>query len=160
MYVRQPTPKGDGAVLHAKQAVEGEAFAIMFGDDIVDSEIPALKQLMNVLKKCAGGHALSSKEKRVSSYGIAAGSKHSEGVFLLNELVEKQVQSGTFESRNWKVHRHAGILQILLSKAGKDGELRLIDGFARGSNWGVRSASSFKASATTPETSSGCSKPR
>ena len=48
VYVRQPMPLGDGdAILRAKEIVGNEPFAIMFGDDIVDHETPALKQLID-----------------------------------------------------------------------------------------------------------------
>jgi len=48
-YVRQRSPRGDGdAVLQAKHLIGNEPCAVMFGDDLVDAEEPALKQLINV----------------------------------------------------------------------------------------------------------------
>ena len=48
-YIRQQTPKGLGhAVLCAKNFVGNEPFAVLLGDDVVDSQIPCLKQLMQV----------------------------------------------------------------------------------------------------------------
>ncbi len=52
-YVRQPEPLGDGhAILCAKHLVyPGESVAVLFGDDLIDSEVPALKQLIDVHEK-------------------------------------------------------------------------------------------------------------
>src|SRR5574342_503047 len=48
-YIRQKKALGLGhAVLTAKRVVGNEAFAVLLGDDIIDSEIPALKQMMDV----------------------------------------------------------------------------------------------------------------
>ncbi len=47
-YVRQKEPLGLGhAVLCAKKFIGNEPFAVLLGDDIVDSEVPALKQMIN-----------------------------------------------------------------------------------------------------------------
>ena len=49
VYVRQPKPLGDGhAILCAEELVGNEPFAVLFGDDLVDHHIPAIKQLINV----------------------------------------------------------------------------------------------------------------
>ena len=47
-YTRQKEPRGLGhAVSLAKNFVEDEPFAVMLGDDIVDSKTPCLKQLID-----------------------------------------------------------------------------------------------------------------
>ncbi|MFB6225687.1 MAG: UTP--glucose-1-phosphate uridylyltransferase, partial [Candidatus Paceibacteria bacterium] len=51
-YVRQKEPQGNGdAILSAKNFVGDEPCAVLFGDEIFDSEVPALKQLMNVYEQ-------------------------------------------------------------------------------------------------------------
>ena len=52
-YVRQPRPLGDGhAIWCARHLVHpDEAVAVLFGDDLVDSKVPALKQLIGVYEK-------------------------------------------------------------------------------------------------------------
>jgi len=52
-YVRQPEPLGDGhAILCAKHLVyPGEAVAVLFGDDLIDGKVPAIKQLIDVYEK-------------------------------------------------------------------------------------------------------------
>ena len=52
LTVRQKTPMGLGhAVLCAAPLVGNEPFAILLGDDLIDSEIPCTKQLMQVYEK-------------------------------------------------------------------------------------------------------------
>ena len=50
-YIIQTEQKGTGhAVLLAEEFVNGEPFAVMFGDDVMMSEVPVLKQLINVFE--------------------------------------------------------------------------------------------------------------
>lgn len=51
-YIRQKEPRGLGhAILCAKHFVGDEPFAVLLGDDVVDSQVPALKQLIDVYDK-------------------------------------------------------------------------------------------------------------
>src|SRR5699024_5795412 len=51
-YVRQKEPKGLGdAIYCARHFIGDEDFAILLGDDIIDSQEPCLKQLINTYKK-------------------------------------------------------------------------------------------------------------
>ncbi len=51
-YLRQGEPMGTGhAVLLAKEFVGNEPFAILYGDDIIDSSIPCLKQMIDVFEQ-------------------------------------------------------------------------------------------------------------
>ena len=51
-YIRQGEPLGTGhAISLAKTFIGNEPFAIMYGDDLIKSEIPALKQLIDVYEK-------------------------------------------------------------------------------------------------------------
>lgn len=48
-YIRQGEPLGTGhAILLAKNFVGNEPFAILYGDDVIASQVPCLKQLINV----------------------------------------------------------------------------------------------------------------
>ena len=52
-FVMQKKPLGDGhAILQAAKQVNGEPVAVSFGDDIVDSDEPAISQLINIFKTC------------------------------------------------------------------------------------------------------------
>lgn len=92
-YIRQKEPRGLGhAILCAKQFVGDEPFAVLLGDDVVDANVPALKQLINVYDK-TGASVLGVQEvplEKVSSYGIVASQPTAEErTFTVNDMVEK-----------------------------------------------------------------------
>ena len=56
-YVRQKEQKGLGhAISSARQFIGNEPFAVLLGDDIVESEVPAVKQLIDVYEET--GHSV------------------------------------------------------------------------------------------------------
>ncbi len=56
-YVRQKEQKGLGYVISsARQFIGNEPFAVLLGDDIVESEVPAVKQLIDVYEET--GHSV------------------------------------------------------------------------------------------------------
>ena len=91
-YIRQKEAKGLGhAVLCAKQFVGNEPFAVMLGDDIVDAEVPCLRQLIDVYDDCQGtvlGVQEVAKDK-VSSYGIVNPKQVKENIWQALDLIEK-----------------------------------------------------------------------
>jgi len=75
-YIRQKEAKGLGhAIYCAKSFIGNEPFAVLLGDDIVDSEVPCIKQLMDVYDKYRTTVLGVQKvpEDQVSKYGIVAG---------------------------------------------------------------------------------------
>lgn len=92
IYVRQPFPLGDGdAILQAKELVENEPFAILFGDDIYDSPTPPLRQLMDQYKELqAPIIALHKIDKKDSDkYGIIKPKSSQNNLIEIADLVEK-----------------------------------------------------------------------
>ena len=91
-YVRQKEPKGLGhAVLCARHFVGDEPFAVLLGDDIMDAEVPVLKQLMDVYEDCEGS-VLGVQEvpkDRVSSYGVVKPVAVKQRLWRADDLVEK-----------------------------------------------------------------------
>lgn len=95
-YIRQKEPKGLGhAVLCAKTFMGNEPFAILLGDDIVVSEKPAIKQLIDVYddkKSCVLG-VQSVKQSDISKFGIVDVKEKMENydgrLVKVNTLVEK-----------------------------------------------------------------------
>lgn len=91
-YIRQKEPKGLGhAVLCAEQFIGEEPFAVLLGDDIMTSEQPALKQMMNAYyhtkQSLVGVKKVAFED--VSKYGIIdPGSKFGR-VHTVKDLVEK-----------------------------------------------------------------------
>lgn len=93
-YVRQKEPLGLGhAILCAKSFIGQEPFAVMLGDDIVESEVPCLKQLMNAFEYCNSSVVAVQKvgDDEVSKYGIVKpkGAIGTPNLFSLDSLVEK-----------------------------------------------------------------------
>jgi UTP--glucose-1-phosphate uridylyltransferase len=90
--VRQKRPLGLGhAVLCAENAVGNVPFAVMLGDDIVDSQVPAILQLWRAYQKHKKGVValMEVPMKDTSMYGVAAGNMLDERTILISQIVEK-----------------------------------------------------------------------
>lgn len=91
-YIRQKEAKGLGhAIYCAKSFIGNEPFAVLLGDDIVDSKTPCIKQLMNVYNEYQTTILGVQKVplQAVSKYGIIAGNQIDERVYKVKGLVEK-----------------------------------------------------------------------
>jgi UTP--glucose-1-phosphate uridylyltransferase len=94
-YVRQGEPLGLGhAVLVSRELVGNEPFAVILGDDVIDAEPPAIKQMIDVFER-VGGPVLAVERvplEEISSYGvidIAPGTSSDDGTYEVRDLVEK-----------------------------------------------------------------------
>jgi len=91
-YIRQKEPRGLGhAIYCAKTFVGDEPFAVLLGDDVVDSETPCLKQLIDCYseyKTTILGVQTVAKDN-VSKYGIVDGIHIEDRVYKVKDLVEK-----------------------------------------------------------------------
>ena len=91
-YIRQKEPRGLGHAIHcAKTFVGNEPFAVLLGDDVVDSEVPCLKQLIDCYSEYNTtilGVQTVDKEN-VSKYGIVDGIHIEDKVYKVKDLVEK-----------------------------------------------------------------------
>ena len=93
-YIRQKEPKGLGnAIYCAKTFVGNEPFAVMLGDDLVDSEVPCLKQLIDCYSEYQTNILGVQKVEKedVSKYGIVDGIFIEDRVYKVKDLVEKPV---------------------------------------------------------------------
>jgi UTP--glucose-1-phosphate uridylyltransferase len=91
-YIRQKEPKGLGhAIYCAKSFIGNEPFAVLLGDDIVDSETPCLKQLIDVYNKYKTTILGVQKvpEKDIPKYGIVDSIHLEDRVYKVNDLIEK-----------------------------------------------------------------------
>ena len=91
-YIRQKEPKGLGhAIYCAKSFIGNEPFAVLLGDDIVHSEKPCLKQLIDVYEYYNSSvlGVQEVEQKDVHKYGIVDGQKIDNSVSRVNQLVEK-----------------------------------------------------------------------
>lgn len=91
-YIRQKEPKGLGhAISCARTFVGDEPFAVMLGDDVVYSQKPCLKQLIecyNEYKTTILGVQQVARED-VYKYGIVDGKYIEDNVYKVKGLVEK-----------------------------------------------------------------------
>jgi UTP--glucose-1-phosphate uridylyltransferase len=93
-YVRQKETLGLGhAVLMARDLVGDEPFAVMLGDDIIDSAVPCMKQMMEVFDRY-GGPVIAVQQvprESISAYGVIDGTAEGESarVYRIRDMVEK-----------------------------------------------------------------------
>jgi UTP--glucose-1-phosphate uridylyltransferase len=143
VYVRQPQPLGDGhAILCARNLIgPDEACAVLFGDDIIDSPVPAIRQLMDVYEQ-TGCSVIGVKEvprENISSYGVIGGENlqlpaapELHGVYQVNQLIEKP-QPEKAPSNLAIIGKYIVTPAVFecIATGGRSagGEQRLIDGF-------------------------------
>jgi UTP--glucose-1-phosphate uridylyltransferase len=94
-YVRQGEPLGLGhAVLTTRNLVGDEPFAVILGDDVIDANPPALRQMIDVFAR-VGGPVVAVERvpaDEVSSYGIVAideSEQIGDRIHRVKDLVEK-----------------------------------------------------------------------
>jgi len=95
-YVRQKEALGLGhAVLVAKELVGDEPFAVILADDIIDAEVPCLKQMIEIYNE-TGCSVLATQVvagPAISSYGVLDAKpvpgRHNGRLFEVQDLVEK-----------------------------------------------------------------------
>lgn len=94
-YVRQKEALGLGhAIMMAREAVGNEPFAVVLGDDIIDSQIPCLKQMMDLFEKLQFSMIATCQvpDEDVSHYGIIRGypiEDHGGRVYRIQDVIEK-----------------------------------------------------------------------
>lgn len=132
-YVRQKEQLGLGhAVLMAKDVIGPEPFAVILPDDIIDSKVPGLKQLIAVYEKyrtsVVAVEAVSKKD--IDKYGIIESKKGVGGIHNVLSLVEKP-NIKEAPSHLGIVGRYIltpGIFDVLkLTPPGKGNEIQLTD---------------------------------
>ncbi|MDU2149437.1 MAG: UTP--glucose-1-phosphate uridylyltransferase GalU [Paeniclostridium sordellii] len=132
-FIRQKEPKGLGhAIYCAKSFVGDEPFAVLLGDDIVDSEKPCLKQLIGAYDEY-NTSILGVQEvakENTDKYGILDVKHIEDRVYKVNDMVEKpKVEEAP--SNIAILGRYIitpAIFEILENqKPGKGGEIQLTD---------------------------------
>ena len=91
-YVRQKGQLGLGhAVLAAKNIIAGEPFAVLLPDDIIDTEVPVLKQMMDVYERYET-NVIAVKQimsQDTVKYGIIEPEKVSDHIYRVLRITEK-----------------------------------------------------------------------
>jgi len=134
--VRQKVPLGLGhAVLCARDLVGDEPFAVMLADDLVDSEVPCVKQLVEIYNREEESviALMQVPLEEVHQYGVIKGKEIAPRLYQIEGTVEKPVSSEA-PSRMAIIGRYVlrpEIFKILQSQSpGRGGEIQLTDGLA------------------------------
>ncbi len=138
-YVRQKEALGLGhAVLRASELVGPEPFAVVLSDDVIDAEVPCLRQLLDIYE-FFGAPVLALMEVEgdaISAYGVvdAEAVPHNGGdnrLFRIRNLVEKP-KPGEAPSKLAIIGRYVLTPEIFHSLdsigPGSGGEIQLTDG--------------------------------
>ena len=92
VYIRQAEALGLGhAVLMARHLVGDEPFAVILADDLIDAQVPVMKQMAQVYAK-SGGSVIAVQNvarEETSSYGIVSADKVSDRLSKMSAIVEK-----------------------------------------------------------------------
>ena len=141
-YTRQKEALGLGhAVSVTKELVGDEPFAVILADDVIHSETPCLKQLLDVYNKLGGAviAVMEAPHDRISAYGVvdATPLEHNgstDRLFRVSGLVEKP-SAGEAPSNLAIIGRYVLPPQIFTCldaiKPGSGGELQLTDGIKK-----------------------------
>ena len=91
-YTRQKQALGLGhAIYQAKDFVGDEPFAALLADDVVDSRVPALKQMIEVFEKYDAPviATMQVAGEAISRFGVIDADEVEPGVFKIKDMVEK-----------------------------------------------------------------------
>jgi UTP--glucose-1-phosphate uridylyltransferase len=136
-YVRQKEALGLGhAVLMARELVGNEPFAVLLADDVIDADVPCLKQLIDVFeeKQCSVLATQVVEGAAISAYGVLKG-KPVDGtngrLFEVTDLVEKpkpELAPSNLAVIGRYVLTPAVFETLSVTQTGAGGELQLTDG--------------------------------
>lgn len=139
-YIRQKEPRGLGhAIWCARKFIGNEPFAVLLGDDIVQSEAPCLKQMMDVFESVQSSILAVQKvpEQEVSRYGIVDPDPAWDGgdrLLKVRGVVEKPAPASA-PSDTAIMGRYIltpSILDLLeTQETGAGGEIQLTDAISR-----------------------------
>lgn len=136
-YIRQKEPKGLGhAILTARNFIGDEPFAVLLGDDVIASEEPCLKQMMDMYDKYQGSilGVQTVAESEVNKYGIVDGKQIDTRMYTVNDMVEKP-KLGEAPSNVAVLGRYIitpNVFKYLeLQEIGAGGEIQLTDALCK-----------------------------
>ncbi|AZU63996.1 UTP--glucose-1-phosphate uridylyltransferase GalU [Neobacillus mesonae] len=139
-YIRQKEPKGLGhAIWCARKFIGNEPFAVLLGDDIVQSETPCLKQLINQYKETLSPiiGVQSVPDEETHRYGIVEPSFQAGRRYQVTNFVEKPKQ-GEAPSKLAIMGRYILTPEIFMflkeQELGAGGEIQLTDAIQKLNN--------------------------
>ncbi|EHQ89388.1 UTP--glucose-1-phosphate uridylyltransferase GalU [Desulfosporosinus youngiae] len=134
-YVRQKEALGLGhAIYSARKFIGNEPFAVLLGDDVIYSEVPVLRQMIEQYERY-GASIVGVQEVPIqdtSKYGIVDGEKFADRLYRSKNMVEKPRPEEAPETHLAIMGRYIlnpEIFNILSDlPVGKGGEIQLTDG--------------------------------
>ena len=132
-YVRQKMPRGLGdAILQARAYVDGEEFAVLLADDIIEAPVPCLVQMQQVARRFPGMvvAVMQVPREETGSYGIIEGTAVAPGIWEVSGLVEKPdpAQAPTNLAIVGRYILAPGIFEAIeQTRPGHNGEVQLTD---------------------------------
>jgi UTP--glucose-1-phosphate uridylyltransferase len=137
IYIRQTEALGLGhAVLCAAPVVGDEPFAVLLADDLIDAEVPVLRQMTDLVaaEGCSAIGVMQVAPEETSSYGIVETLAPGDRASPIQRIVEKP-RPGVSPSTLAVVGRYVLTPRIFhhlrTMPAGAGGEIQLTDGIAR-----------------------------
>jgi UTP--glucose-1-phosphate uridylyltransferase len=135
--VLQAEAKGNGhAVLQARSLVGNEPFAMLWGDDVMLGEEPALAQLLRARERLGGGSVVGCirvGKKDITRYGVVAGTAVDDRTRRVTGIVEKPAAADA-PSDLAAVHGYVlepEVFEVLANQPpGRGGEVWLTDAVA------------------------------
>jgi UTP--glucose-1-phosphate uridylyltransferase len=132
-YIRQKEPRGLGhAVWCARNFIGDEPFAVLLGDDIVQSKNPCLRQLMDIYEETHSSviGVQTVPDNETHRYGIVEPSVQDGRRYQVQNFVEKPAQ-GTAPSNLAIMGRYILTPEIFIyleqQETGAGGEIQLTD---------------------------------
>jgi UTP--glucose-1-phosphate uridylyltransferase len=141
-YVRQKEALGLGhAVLRARELVGNEPFAVVLSDDVIDSETPCLRQLLDIYEFFSSPvlAVMEVPRDKVSAYGVVDAEPITHNgaqgrLFRIRDMVEKP-KTDDAPSNLAIIGRYVLTPDIFESissiEPGRGGEIQLTDGLKR-----------------------------
>ena len=132
-FVWQKEMKGLGdAIYCGRHHINDQPFAVLLGDTVIDADVPAVKQLLEVYERFESSTVLLEEvpRERVSRYGVIDGKEIEPDIFDIHDFVEKP-DVDEAPSNYVIASRYVFTPQIFqyieLTKPGKGGEIQITD---------------------------------
>jgi len=136
-YTRQQEPRGLGhAVWCARHLVNGEPFAVLLADDLVQAERPCLKQMVDQYNKLGGNlvAVMDVPREHTDRYGVLKVGKDKGQVVEVTGLVEKpkpDVAPSTLSIIGRYILQPEVFDHLSQTERGAGGEIQLTDALAK-----------------------------
>jgi UTP--glucose-1-phosphate uridylyltransferase len=136
IYIRQAEPLGLGhAVLCAKPVIQDEPFAVLLADDLIDGDIPIVKQMTDVYEQylCSVLGVQDVPRAHTKQYGIVSSTNLAKNIERVHGIVEKpkpEVAPSTLAVVGRYILTPRIFHHLENVKPGAGGEIQLTDGIA------------------------------